>query len=139
VSSQVPSCILFGALMTLVHHQDRSNTQDSVVHFCMILMRSQPQLCVSILFHHPKRISSSIAPMIDPIWNLRKSLTLELEKVLFHFEHPLESLEQEDRVMNPKTSKVMKRNLILQGLCPSRMKGKVASMTEKSSSFQLSR
>jgi hypothetical protein len=53
--------------------------------------------------------------MIDPVWNLRKSLTLELEKVLFHSEHPLESLDQEDRVMKPKTSRVMNHNLILRG------------------------
>jgi hypothetical protein len=53
--------------------------------------------------------------MIDPVWNLRKSIALELEKVLFHFEHLLESLDQEDRVMKPKISRVMKHNPIRQG------------------------
>jgi hypothetical protein len=68
--------------------------------------------------HHvlsSKRISSSIAPMINPIWNLRKSLTLEFEKILFHFKHPLELLDQEYRVMKRNMSRVMKHNLILQG------------------------
>jgi hypothetical protein len=54
-------------------------------------------------------------PMIDPVWNLRKSITLEFEKVLFHFEHPLELVDQEDRVMKCNTSRVMKHNLIQQG------------------------
>jgi hypothetical protein len=33
VASQVSPCILPGTLMTLVNHQGRSNTRDSVVHF----------------------------------------------------------------------------------------------------------
>jgi hypothetical protein len=33
VAPQVPPCILPGTLMTLVNHQGRSNTQDSVFHF----------------------------------------------------------------------------------------------------------
>jgi hypothetical protein len=36
VAPQVPPCILPGTLMTLVNHQGRSNTQDSVVHFYAI-------------------------------------------------------------------------------------------------------
>jgi hypothetical protein len=40
-------------------------------------------------------------------------LTLELERVIFHSEHLLESLDQEDRVMKPKTSRVMNHSSIL--------------------------
>jgi hypothetical protein len=40
VSSQVPSCILHGALMALVSHQGRSNTQGTVVPFYAMLVRS---------------------------------------------------------------------------------------------------
>jgi hypothetical protein len=111
VATQVPSGILLGALMIPVNHQDRSNTQDSVAHVSEISI-------VTSHIHHvlsSKRISSSMAPMIDPIQNLRESLTLELEKVLFHSEHLLESLDQEDRIMKPKTSRVMNHNPILQG------------------------
>jgi hypothetical protein len=39
---------------------------------------------------------------------------LEFEKVHIHSEHPLELLDQEDRVMERNTSKVKKHNLILQ-------------------------
>jgi hypothetical protein len=114
VSSHVPYCILPGALMTLMNHQHRSNTQDGVVHFCAMSVRSQPRLRVHIFFYHRKRISSSIASMIDPVWNLRKSLALELENVLFHSEYPLELLEQEDQVMKCNTSRVMKHHPVLQ-------------------------
>jgi hypothetical protein len=86
-----------------------------------------------------KRILSLIAPMIDPLWNLRKSLTLELEKVLFHSEHPLEMLDQEDKVMKRNTSRVMKPNLILQGAMSPKHGREAARDTEKFSSFQLSR
>jgi hypothetical protein len=34
VALQVSACIQPGTLMTLVNHQGRFNTQDSVVHFC---------------------------------------------------------------------------------------------------------
>jgi hypothetical protein len=54
-----------------------------------------------------KRISSSIALMIDSVWNLRKPFV--------HFEHPLELLDEEDRVMKCNTSRVMKHNPIRQG------------------------
>jgi hypothetical protein len=42
-------------------------------------------------------------------------LTLGYEKILFHSEHLLELLDQEDRVMKRDTSRVMKHNPILQG------------------------
>jgi hypothetical protein len=44
-----------------------------------------------------------------------KVLDIGIEKVLFHSEHLLELLYQEDRVMKRNTSRVMKHNLILQG------------------------
>jgi hypothetical protein len=45
-------------------------------------------------------------------------LTLGYEKVIFHSEHLLELLDQEDRVMKCDTSRVMKHNPILQGDMP---------------------
>jgi hypothetical protein len=67
-----------------------------------------------------KRISSSITLMIDPFWKFlpgwrMSPLTLDFEEVLFLSELPLELLNQEDRVMRRHTSRVMKRNQILQG------------------------
>jgi hypothetical protein len=38
---------------------------------------------------------------------------LEFAKVLFYSEHPLELMDQEDRVMRRDTSKVMEYNPIL--------------------------
>jgi hypothetical protein len=43
------------------------------------------------------------------------SSTLEFEKVFFHSEHPIELMDQEDRVMERNTRRVMKHSLILQG------------------------
>jgi hypothetical protein len=43
------------------------------------------------------------------------SLPLEFEKVLFHSEHPIELMDQEDRIMEHNTMRVMKHNPILQG------------------------
>jgi hypothetical protein len=54
VASPVPSCILHGALTTHVNHQDRSNTQDSVAHFCAMSVRSLLRLRVSMLFYCPR-------------------------------------------------------------------------------------
>jgi hypothetical protein len=64
--------------------------------------------------------SCLIAPMIDSVWKflprwVMSSSTLEFEKVLFHSEHPLELLDQEDWVMKHNTCIVMKHNTILQG------------------------
>jgi hypothetical protein len=106
--------------MALVNRQDRSNTQDSVVHFCAMLVWSQPRLCVSIWFYCPREYhlrsrrwsiqfgSSYPNRGCCPWhWNLRKFFSI--------FEHPLELLDQEDRVRKRNTSRVMKHNLILQG------------------------
>jgi hypothetical protein len=38
VALQVSPCILPGTLMTLVNHQGRSNTQDSIIHFYTMLV-----------------------------------------------------------------------------------------------------
>jgi hypothetical protein len=52
--------------------------------------------------------------MVDPVGILRMSMTLELQKVLFHSEHLIE-LDQEDGVAKRNTSGVMKHNMIEQG------------------------
>jgi hypothetical protein len=75
-----------------------------------------------------KIMSSSIAPRIDSVWKFlprwdMPSLTLELEKVLFHSEYPIE-LDEEDGVMKRNTSKVMEYNLILQGAMSPKHRGK---------------
>jgi hypothetical protein len=80
-----------------------------------------------------KRISSSIAPMIDSVWKFLPrwgmlSLTLELEKVLFHSEHSIE-LDQEG-VRKRNTSRVMKHNPILQGAM-SPTQGRKSSMRDR--------
>jgi hypothetical protein len=49
-------------------------------------------------------------------------LTLEFDKVLFPFEHPLELLDPEDRAKKRNTSRVMKHNPILQGALPPKCK-----------------
>jgi hypothetical protein len=89
VAPRMPSCILHGALTTLVNHQDWSNTQDSVVHFCAMSVRSLPRLRVSILLLS-KRISSTIASTIDSVWKFilqygMLSSTLEFDKIPFSF------------------------------------------------------
>jgi hypothetical protein len=77
--------------------------------------------------------------MIDPAWNLRKSLTLEFGRILFHSEHSIELLDQEDRVMEHNTRRVMKHNPILQGGM-SLMRGRKSCMgTWEVSFFQRSR
>jgi hypothetical protein len=48
--------------------------------------------------------------VLTPIGML--SSTLEFEEVPFHSEHPLELLDQEDRVMKCATNRVVKHNLI---------------------------
>jgi hypothetical protein len=114
-ASRVPSRILPGALIALVPSQGRSNTK-------IVLSISPPcQYDLTCDFMYPscsiiqENISSLIAPMIDPVCNLRKYLTLEFEKVLLHSKHLLELLDQEHRVMKCNMSRVMKHNLILQG------------------------
>jgi hypothetical protein len=67
-----------------------------------------------------KRMSSSITPRIDSVWKflpqwVMSSSMLEFEKVLFHSEHPLELLDQEDQVRMYNTSRVMKHNPSLHG------------------------
>jgi hypothetical protein len=75
----------------------------------MLEMSSPMTSCI----HHvlsSKRISSSIAPMIDPVWNLRKPF--------FHSEQPLELLDQEDQLMKCNTSRVIEHNPIQQYAMP---------------------
>jgi hypothetical protein len=86
-------------------------------------MTHQYDLTVTSCIHHvplSKRISSLIAPMIDSVWEFlpwweMSSLTLEFEKDLYHFEYPIELMDQEDRVMEHNTRRVMKHIRILQG------------------------
>jgi hypothetical protein len=91
-----------------------------------------------------KRMSYPIISRIDSVWKFLPrcgmlALTLEFEKVRFHFENPLELLGQDDRVMKRNTSRVMKHNPILQGaMWPTIMERKVTWATEKFSSIQLS-
>jgi hypothetical protein len=70
VVSPVPSWIPLGALIALVNHQGHSNTKIVLSILRHVSMISHVTSCI-----HPvlssKRMSSSIAPMIDPIWNLR--------------------------------------------------------------------
>jgi hypothetical protein len=119
VTSHVPSCILPSALMALVNHQDRSNTQDSIVHFCTISVWSQSRLRVPIRSYCPREYHLRSHLWSIPFgssypnreccpqhWNLRKFFFLS--------EHPLELLDQENRVRKHNTSKVMKHNPILQ-------------------------
>jgi cytochrome bd-type quinol oxidase subunit 2 len=75
VVSPVLSCIPPCALITLVNRQGYSNTKIVLSILCHVSMISLVTLCI-----HPvlssKRISSSIAPMINLVWNLRKSFSI---------------------------------------------------------------
>jgi hypothetical protein len=59
------------------------------------------------------------------------SLTLEFEKVLFHFEHPIELMGKEDQIMEHITRRVMKHSLILHGAMSLMHGTKVAREAEK--------
>jgi hypothetical protein len=70
-----------------------------------------------------KRMLSLIAPRIKSVWKFlprlaMSSLTLEFEEVLFHSEHPMELMDQEDWVMEHNIRRVMQRSPILQGAMP---------------------
>jgi hypothetical protein len=114
VALWVPSCILPGALIALVPRQGQSN-------FKIVLSIPMPcQYHLTCDFVYPSYFIIQENIIFDSAndwssWNLRKSLTLELEKVIFHSEHPLELLDQGDQVMKHKISRVMKHNLIRQG------------------------
>jgi hypothetical protein len=67
------------------------------------------------------------------------SSMLEFEKVHFHSEYPIELMDQEDRVMEHHTRRVMKHNLILQGAM-SLMHGRKSCMgNQEVSLFQRSK
>jgi hypothetical protein len=64
---------------------------------------------------------------------------LEFEKVLFYSEYPTELMDQEDRVIEHNTRRVMKHNPILQGVM-SLMHGRKSYMgNQEVSLFQRSR
>jgi hypothetical protein len=111
--SQVLSRDYF-TLIVLLYRQILSN----ILHGVHLLLSHDAQISHVTSCIHPilpsKRISSSIVPMVDPVGILRMSLTLELQKVLFHSEHLIE-LDQEDGVAKRNTSGVMKHNMIEQG------------------------
>jgi hypothetical protein len=108
------------ALLELMYHWFRANTLHGVGPLLShVIMISPTPLCI-----HPvqlsKRMSSLIMSRIEPVqkflprW-VMSSLMLEFEKILFHTEHPIESMDQADRVMEHNTRRVMKHNPILQG------------------------
>jgi hypothetical protein len=138
VSSEVPSCILPGAQMALMNHQDWSNTQDSVVCFCVMSVRSQPRLRVSILFYCPReyhlrsyRWSIQFRSSYPNSWCCPRHW--KLRKFLFHSEHPLELLLEEGQVIKHNTSRIMKHNLNLQGaLSPTRRRKKLHERPRRS-------
>jgi hypothetical protein len=73
----LPSCVPPGALIALVNHQGHFNTKIVLSILCHVSMISHATSCI----HHvlsSKRISSLIAPMIGPVWNLRKSFFLRI-------------------------------------------------------------
>jgi hypothetical protein len=79
-----------------------------------------------------KRMSYLIASRIDLVWKflprwMMSSSTLEFEKVLFHSEHPIELMDQKDRVMEHNIRRVLKHNPILWGAM-SPMRGKKSCM-----------
>jgi hypothetical protein len=67
------------------------------------------------------------------------SWTLEVDKVLFHSEHPLESLDQEDRGMKSHTRSVVRNRHIPQGEMDLSLEREAAWETGKNSPCQLSR
>jgi hypothetical protein len=101
-----------------------SNSNKYPPPWCPFIFSRVTLILHSTLCIHPirlsKRMSSPIAPRINSFWKFLpqwalSSLKLEFEKVLFHFEHLIELMDQEDRVMEHNTRRVMKYNPILQG------------------------
>jgi hypothetical protein len=85
-----------------------------------LLIRTGSCLHVSILFGHLREYHLRSHRWSIPFESSYPDggllpLTLGYEKVLFHSEHPLKLLDQEDRVMKSDTSRVMKHNSILPG------------------------
>jgi hypothetical protein len=105
------------ALLELVYHWFWTSTLHGVGPLSShVIMISLMPSCICHV-RVSKWMSSSTAPKIDSVWKFlpqwrMSSLTLELENVLSIW---LESLDQEDWVMKPKTSRVMKHNLTRQG------------------------
>jgi hypothetical protein len=119
VVSRVLSCN-HSTLIVLLYRQILPNTHHGGCSLSShVILISHVPSCI-----HPdllsKKISSLITPMIGSIWKFlpwwrMSSLTLGFERVLFHSEHLLELLDQEDWVIKRDTSRVMKHNPILQG------------------------
>jgi hypothetical protein len=140
---QVPSYNHF-SLLVLVYHWFQANTLHGVGPLLShVIMISLVPSCIYYV-RLSKRMSYSITPRIDSVWKflprwVMSSSMLKFEKVLFHSEHPIELIYQEDRVMKCNTTKSWKTIQFYKVLCCPRTKGKVAWVIEKSSSFQLSR
>jgi hypothetical protein len=108
------------ALVEFVYRWLRASAQHGVSPLRAMASWSHSCLHVSVLFGHPREYRlrshrwSILFGSSYPDGGLLP-LTLGYEKVLFHSEHPLKLLDQEDRVMKSDTSRVMKHNLILPG------------------------
>jgi hypothetical protein len=133
VVSQTSTIGPIGVRVSLISSKYPTWCRSTIEPGCLDLMR----LRVPILFNQSKRISSSIAPMITPVWKFLPrrgilSLTLELENVLFHSEHLIEwwSATQAESWSTTGVYKVPCRPL---------MDGKPIWETEKFSPFQRSR
>jgi hypothetical protein len=108
------------ALVELVYHWFWASTLHGVSPLSshVIIISLMPSCICHVRLS--KRMSSLITPRIDLVWKflqrwVMSSSTLEFEKVLFQSEHPIELMDQEDRVMERNTRRVMKHSLILQG------------------------
>jgi hypothetical protein len=119
VGSQVPPYHHY-ALIVVLYRQILPNT----LHCVHLLLSHDALTSHAASWIHPtlpsKRRSSSIVPMFNWVWKFlpwwkMSSLTLGHEKVLFHPEHLIKLMYQEDRVMKRNTSRIMKRHSILQG------------------------
>jgi hypothetical protein len=92
--------------MALMSHQDRSSTKGS------LFLSTPCHFDLTRALVYPSCSTNQENFIIN---STNDCSSLEFEKVLFHSEHPLESLDQEDRVMKHATTRVMKHNPILHG------------------------
>jgi hypothetical protein len=119
VGSQVPSYNHF-ILVVLLYWLSLSSTSLGVDSLQAMSFWSHTWLRVSISIYCPREYRlwshrwSILFGSSYPDGGL-SSLTMGYDKVLFHYEHPLELMDEEDRVMKRDTSRVMKHNPILQG------------------------
>jgi hypothetical protein len=85
VALQVSPCILPGTLMTLVNHQGRSNTQDSIIHFYTMLvwpLRYFVYLSYSII---QENVASARTEESSPLSTVRLSFLLCHQCIVHHF------------------------------------------------------